>query len=216
MRSLFATIFILLLGASTMADAAAQHRSTSLVKDILSVVRAQDSQTPPVILDDDDARERRRERTDRADRDESDARRGERGRGTVDGRGNRDVNRGSEGRAPTERGRRTGERADNDDPADARRSDDRRDDDDVWSDDVYRADQGNQGKRGNGPAFCRSGAGHPVFGTDWCQEKGFGRGDRVNDRGRENGPWDIRRDERGAERVNDGGWLEDILGRRDS
>lgn len=26
------------------------------------------------------------------------------------------------------------------------------------------------------PAFCRSGAGHPVFGRDWCIEKGFGLG----------------------------------------
>jgi hypothetical protein len=29
-----------------------------------------------------------------------------------------------------------------------------------------------------GPAFCRSGAGHPVFGRRWCLEKGFGLGDR--------------------------------------
>jgi hypothetical protein len=27
------------------------------------------------------------------------------------------------------------------------------------------------------PAFCRSGEGHPVFGRDWCREKGFGLGD---------------------------------------
>lgn len=26
------------------------------------------------------------------------------------------------------------------------------------------------------PSFCRSGAGHPVFGRDWCIEKGFGLG----------------------------------------
>lgn len=30
--------------------------------------------------------------------------------------------------------------------------------------------------RGNGPAFCRSGEGHPVFGRQWCREKGFGPG----------------------------------------
>ncbi len=30
--------------------------------------------------------------------------------------------------------------------------------------------------RGNGPAFCRSGAGHPVHGRRWCVEKGFGLG----------------------------------------
>jgi hypothetical protein len=27
------------------------------------------------------------------------------------------------------------------------------------------------------PSFCRSGAGHPVFGRDWCLNKGFGLGD---------------------------------------
>ncbi len=27
-----------------------------------------------------------------------------------------------------------------------------------------------------GPSFCRSGAGHPVFGLQWCLEKGFGIG----------------------------------------
>jgi hypothetical protein len=29
---------------------------------------------------------------------------------------------------------------------------------------------------GNGPAFCRSGAGHPVYGRQWCISKGFGLG----------------------------------------
>lgn len=27
-----------------------------------------------------------------------------------------------------------------------------------------------------GPSFCRSGAGHPVFGLRWCLEKGYGIG----------------------------------------
>jgi hypothetical protein len=27
------------------------------------------------------------------------------------------------------------------------------------------------------PSFCRSGAGHPVFGRDWCLDKGFGLGE---------------------------------------
>ena len=36
-----------------------------------------------------------------------------------------------------------------------------------------------QGKSGKtkahgGPAFCRSGAGHPVFGWEWCQARGWG------------------------------------------
>lgn len=30
-------------------------------------------------------------------------------------------------------------------------------------------------ERGNGPAFCRSGAGHPVFGWGWCRERGWDR-----------------------------------------
>jgi hypothetical protein len=35
--------------------------------------------------------------------------------------------------------------------------------------------------RDNAPAFCRSGAGHPVWGREWCLDKGFGLG-RSNDR----------------------------------
>lgn len=31
--------------------------------------------------------------------------------------------------------------------------------------------------RGGAPAFCRSGEGHPVWGRDWCLDKGFGLGD---------------------------------------
>jgi hypothetical protein len=35
--------------------------------------------------------------------------------------------------------------------------------------------QGRQyGERGDVPAFCRTGEGHPVFGWQWCVEKGFG------------------------------------------
>ncbi len=30
--------------------------------------------------------------------------------------------------------------------------------------------------RAGAPAFCRSGAGHPVYGRQWCLEKGFGLG----------------------------------------
>jgi len=33
-----------------------------------------------------------------------------------------------------------------------------------------------RGRGQGGPAFCRSGAGHPVFGRQWCLEKGFGLG----------------------------------------
>ena len=31
--------------------------------------------------------------------------------------------------------------------------------------------------RAGAPAFCRSGAGHPVWGRQWCLDKGFGLGD---------------------------------------
>ena len=31
-------------------------------------------------------------------------------------------------------------------------------------------------ERGRGPAFCRNGEGHPVWGREWCLEKGFGLG----------------------------------------
>lgn len=41
-----------------------------------------------------------------------------------------------------------------------------------------RIDERFRARRGRGPAFCRSGAGHPVFGRRWCLEKGFGLGDR--------------------------------------
>ncbi|MEX2582576.1 MAG: hypothetical protein WD766_04855 [Gemmatimonadota bacterium] len=47
---------------------------------------------------------------------------------------------------------------------------------------------------GEGPPFCRNGQGHPVFGRDWCYERGFGLGAR-----------DIRWDDRGWEDVIFGG-----------
>ncbi|HYR11482.1 MAG TPA: hypothetical protein VEQ60_27110 [Longimicrobium sp.] len=37
---------------------------------------------------------------------------------------------------------------------------------------------GDQAPRANAPAFCRSGEGHPVWGREWCIEKGFGLGSR--------------------------------------
>jgi hypothetical protein len=33
-----------------------------------------------------------------------------------------------------------------------------------------------RGKKQNGPAFCRSGEGHPVYGRQWCIDRGFGLG----------------------------------------
>jgi hypothetical protein len=37
---------------------------------------------------------------------------------------------------------------------------------------------GDQRPRGNAPAFCRSGEGHPVWGREWCLDRGFGLGSR--------------------------------------
>lgn len=37
---------------------------------------------------------------------------------------------------------------------------------------------GDQSPRANAPAFCRSGEGHPVWGREWCIDKGFGLGSR--------------------------------------
>ncbi len=34
-----------------------------------------------------------------------------------------------------------------------------------------------RGKTKNGPSFCRSGAGHPVYGRQWCLERGHGLGE---------------------------------------
>lgn len=45
-------------------------------------------------------------------------------------------------------------------------------------------DRGRQARgEAPGPAFCRSGEGHPVFGRRWCLEKGFRLGDHVWRRG---------------------------------
>ncbi|MGH7475566.1 MAG: hypothetical protein ACRELD_04700 [Longimicrobiales bacterium] len=79
----------------------------------------------------------------------------------------------------TERGtyRIPAQRGDNDD-WERRRAGDRgpigrRDDDrGVWD------ERGRDERRGRGPAFCRSGEGHPVFGRRWCVDKGFGLGGR--------------------------------------
>ncbi len=65
--------------------------------------------------------------------------------------------------------------------------------------------------RDNGPAFCRNGHGHPVFGMAWCRDKGhsrdYGRYSRVR--------WDdvILRRPRYHDRNLSRSVLEDILGR---
>jgi len=46
----------------------------------------------------------------------------------------------------------------------------------------------NNSARGGSPAFCRSGAGHPVHGRQWCINQGHGLGSRGDvDRGRGRG-----------------------------
>lgn len=55
------------------------------------------------------------------------------------------------------------------------RNDDRYDRYEDRDDDRYE-ERGRSGKRGNGPPFCRNGAGHPVHGMEWCRRKGWGRG----------------------------------------
>jgi len=75
------------------------------------------------------------------------------------------------------------------------------------------------GKHGNGPAFCRSGAGHPVHGRRWCVEKGFGLGvERAHDMRWERRYWDDvvfgRRWTRARGGYVDGGVLVDVVGRR--
>ena len=68
--------------------------------------------------------------------------------------------------------------------------------------------------RSGSPAFCRSGAGHPVWGREWCLDKGFGLGDGGGLWGRTTNPEDvifrIPRTERQTEL--DRGGLVDVLG----
>ena len=42
-------------------------------------------------------------------------------------------------------------------------------------------------RSGSGPSFCRSGSGHPVWGLDWCLDKGYGIGS--------SGTWFLRGDD---------------------
>lgn len=79
-------------------------------------------------------------------------------------------------------------KSDRDDDA-VRRTNARRDDDVIrvgtsgrrTNDDIYRGTYSTGS--GKGPAFCRSGAGHPVHGRQWCVNKGFGLGNSRWDRG---------------------------------
>jgi hypothetical protein len=35
--------------------------------------------------------------------------------------------------------------------------------------------RGNGRERNGGPSFCRTGAGHPVYGWEWCRQRGWSR-----------------------------------------
>jgi hypothetical protein len=66
-------------------------------------------------------------------------------------------------------------------------------------------------KNGNGPAFSRSGAGHPQFGRQWCLDKGFGLG---NSNWGKAGWGDVVLRRNGSRSSNvSSGTLSDILGR---
>jgi hypothetical protein len=64
---------------------------------------------------------------------------------------------------------------------------DRDDDRDDRDDDRF---ESRRSERGNGPSFCRSGAGHPVFGWDWCRERGWDRSNSRYPVRWERRPWD--------------------------
>jgi hypothetical protein len=68
-------------------------------------------------------------------------------------------------------------------------------------------------KSGGGPAFCRSGAGHPVFGWEWCRERGWGnssaaRNDRIARGGRGDAYPDRERDRRLNDVAFDNGYAD--------
>lgn len=77
----------------------------------------------------------------------------------------------------------------------------------------YPADRANEGERAGAPAFCRSGEGHPVWGRDWCIDKGFGLGDGQEAWGVDSDIEDIVLRRPSPERdVLDRGGLIDVLG----
>lgn len=115
----------------------------------------------------------------------------------------------------------------------AERHDD--DDDDDWDDDDRHerrdgkydrqdrnARKNKHRRKGNAPAFCRNGQGHPVHGRQWCIDKGYGLGNdgwygqRRPTMERERSLEDIIFRRRGGTsdgRVMRRNTLEDILGR---
>ena len=76
----------------------------------------------------------------------------------------------------------------------------------------WRMQRVDRARNGNGPPFCRSGAGHPQWGREWCIEKGWGLGDD------DDGFWsrtrvdDVIFDRRPDVERMDRGTLLDVLG----
>ena len=69
-------------------------------------------------------------------------------------------------------------------------------------------DKGRASRQGNGPAFCRNGQGHPRFGWQWCQDKGWDRsGGRIVQRDR-NGR--IVENGRVTDRRTQGAWRTEV------
>jgi hypothetical protein len=66
-------------------------------------------------------------------------------------------------------------------------------DDDARNLGAWRVAPLNDNTDAGAPSFCRSGAGHPVWGRQWCIDKGFGLGSQGNLRwGRTNNVSDLR------------------------
>ena len=81
---------------------------------------------------------------------------------------------------------------------------------------VHRRDRRDR-RRGNAPAFCRSGRGHPVHGLQWCRDKGWGSYDRDPVVWYRRAGWDDVRYRRSRIRYRDGAILDrrelvDVLG----
>lgn len=85
---------------------------------------------------------------------------------------------------------------------------DTRSGDDGWYDRDDRR-EARDGRRGNGPPFCRDGRGHPTKGRQWCREKGWTSTSRWYDAG-----WEdviLRRPPTRRSTLDRGG-LIDVLG----
>lgn len=86
-----------------------------------------------------------------------------------------------------------------------------------WDDDNRRGKNGKykskSKSKGNGPAFCRSGEGHPVHGREWCRQKGWGLGNRGGYDRVDWGDVVLRRGRIDTRRDMNRSVLEQILGR---